>query len=135
MSVMNVTVTQELKNYDVRITSRDGTQQVIVERDRPPQIVEIVRGIRGSTGPAGLDGLVGPMGPPGTGAGADLTYVHQQSVSSSTWTINHGMGKYPGVDVVDSAGTLIYGGEIEHLSLVQLTVSFGASFSGKAYLN
>lgn len=61
-------------------------------------------------------------------------YVHEQLVAATTWTINHTLNKYPSVTVVDSGGTMVYG-EVNYVSDSQLTVSFSAAFSGKAYLN
>ena len=67
-------------------------------------------------------------------AGGDKHYVHRQNVPDDTWTIQHNLGKYPAVSVVDSAGTVVYG-EVQYLDLNSLTVSFSGGFSGKAYLN
>src|SRR5262245_6033901 len=36
--------------------------------------------------------------------GQDLAYRHVQSIATDTWVINHGLNKYPGVSVVDTAG-------------------------------
>jgi len=69
----------------------------------------------------------------GAGAG-DLNYIHNQAVPDATWTITHGLGKFPSVSVVDSAGSLVFG-ETVHINSAQLTVSFSAGFAGKAYLN
>jgi len=63
-----------------------------------------------------------------------VAYTHNQGVSSNSWTINHNLGFYPNVTVVDSAGT-IYEGEITYTNTNSLTVSFSAAFSGKAYLS
>ena len=63
-----------------------------------------------------------------------VAYVHMQGVSSNSWQITHNLGFYPNVTVVDSAGT-IYEGEIAYTNTNSLTVSFSASFSGKAYLS
>ncbi len=60
-------------------------------------------------------------------------YVHAQPIASSTWTINHELGGYPSVTVVDSASTVVMG-EISYISTSQVQVSFTAPFSGFAYL-
>jgi len=61
-------------------------------------------------------------------------YVHDQIASSALWTITHTLGKNPSVSVVDSSGNLVMG-EVCYISLTQITISFTAAFSGKAYLN
>tara|TARA_B110000495_G_scaffold189029_1_gene189756 strand:- start:179 stop:346 length:168 start_codon:yes stop_codon:yes gene_type:complete len=53
---------------------------------------------------------------------------------SDVWTINHTLGKYPSVSVVDSANSIVTG-EVTYLSKYKITVTFTSGFSGKAYLN
>lgn len=60
-------------------------------------------------------------------------HVHTQGTASTTWTINHTLGGYPSVMVVDSAKTVVYG-EINYLSTTQVVVNFSSAFSGYAYL-
>ena len=63
-----------------------------------------------------------------------VSYEHNQGAASNSWVITHNLGFKPNVTVVDSAGT-IYEGEISYTNSNSLTVSFSASFSGKAYLS
>jgi len=65
---------------------------------------------------------------------SELTYIHTQIASSSTWVINHGLHRYPSVTIVDSGGTRVVG-ETIYNSIDQITVNFSAAFSGEAYLN
>jgi hypothetical protein len=60
-------------------------------------------------------------------------HVHTQGTASSTWTINHDLGGYPSVMVVDSAKTVVFG-EISYTSTSQVVVNFSSAFSGYAYL-
>ncbi len=60
-------------------------------------------------------------------------HVHTQGTASTTWTINHSLGGYPSVMVVDSAKTVVYG-EINYVSTTQVVVNFSSAFSGYAYL-
>ena len=86
----------------------------------------------GNAGPVGPAGPTGPAGPAGASGG---TYTHVQSSPSTTWTVVHNLGYFPGgVSVIDSAGTKVYG-DITHSSNNQLVVNFSAGFSGKAYLS
>jgi len=66
--------------------------------------------------------------------GNDKNYTHTQIASSATWVIVHNLNKYPSVSVVDSGGTVVVGG-IVYDSINQVTLTFSAAFSGKAYLN
>ena len=66
--------------------------------------------------------------------GGDKTYVHDQISSSQTWTINHNLGKYPSVMIINSAGTVAMG-DITYVNENQIIVTFSATFSGKAYCN
>jgi len=65
--------------------------------------------------------------------GATTRHIHTQAAASSTWTINHSLGGYPSVMVVDSASTVVIG-EVSYISTTQVQVSFTAPFSGFAYL-
>lgn len=61
-------------------------------------------------------------------------YVHDQQASSSTWTVNHNLGKFASVNVVDTANSEIIG-EVTYNNTNQLTITFSAPISGKAYIN
>lgn len=63
-----------------------------------------------------------------------FAYHHIQGASSLTWDIPHGLGFYPNVTVMDSAGSTVEG-ELEHLSKYSLRVTFSAPISGNAYLS
>jgi len=78
---------------------------------------------------------IGPAGPAGAAGASGGSYVHTQSTPSTTWTVVHNLGYFPGgVSVVDSAGTKVYG-DITHANVNQLVINFSAGFSGKAYLS
>lgn len=77
-----------------------------------------------------LEGVQGAPGP----AGLDKHYAHDQMTASDVWLIAHNLGKYPAVSVVDSAGSSVEG-LVEYSNTNQLTVTFSAAFSGKAYCN
>jgi hypothetical protein len=67
-------------------------------------------------------------------AGGDKSYTHNQGSPSSTWNIEHNLGKKPSVTIVDSAENYVVG-EIEYVDSNNVTLSFSSAFSGKAYLN
>jgi hypothetical protein len=71
--------------------------------------------------------------------GAGATFTFTQSSVASTWTINHNLGKFPSVTVVDS-GESVVKGVVVYNTLNQITITFfgggsALAFSGKAYLN
>jgi len=61
-------------------------------------------------------------------------YIHTQLSALSSWIITHNLNSYPSITVVDSAGTVVIG-NYTYDSSNQVTLTFSASFSGKAYLN
>lgn len=69
-----------------------------------------------------------------SGAPGDSRYIHNQNVASDVWVINHNLGKFPSVSVVDSSNELVIGFLRYHNSN-NLEVHFESAFSGKAYLN
>ena len=71
---------------------------------------------------------------PGSGSGTDAHFYHTQSVSSASWTIQHNLGKYPAVQVLDSSKKLVIG-EVTHIDVNNLTISFKGAFKGSATLN
>ena len=64
----------------------------------------------------------------------DKNYIHTQGTSSTSWVVSHNLNKYPSTTVVDSAGTVVIG-LVDYDSLNQVTLTFKATFSGKAYFN
>ena len=70
----------------------------------------------------------------GGGGGGDKNFVFTQSVASATWVITHNLGKYPSASVTDSALNTVYG-DVFYNDTNTLTITFNASFGGKAFLN
>jgi len=63
-----------------------------------------------------------------------VTYVFEQITPASTWVINHNIGKFPSITVVDSSNNVVVGFSTYNSDKV-VTVQFSAPFAGKAYLN
>lgn len=68
------------------------------------------------------------------GATKYVYYVHDQIMASNHWTINHNIGRYPSVMIVDTAGSVVVG-DVKYISDTELEITFKSAFSGKAYLN
>ncbi len=93
------------------IINEDTANQVIVNQDSPNQVVVRLAASGGNT----------------------RRSVFNQEVASATWVITHSLGGKPSVTIVDSADTHVFG-EVQYNSNTQVTVTFSAAFSGKAYL-
>lgn len=64
----------------------------------------------------------------------NTTFVFTQAVPSVTWNIQHDLKKFPSITVIDTADTVVIG-EYEYIDNDNVTLTFSAGFSGKAYLN
>lgn len=62
------------------------------------------------------------------------TFVYPQLTASAVWVIAHGLGNFPSVTVLDSAGNTVFG-EITYTDANTVTLTFSAAFTGTAYLN
>lgn len=64
-------------------------------------------------------------------------YIHNQSTASAKWVITHNLGKMPNIKVIDSTGALVHGTVVYDTTDImnKVTISFGGTFSGKAYLD
>jgi hypothetical protein len=76
----------------------------------------------------------GPQGPMGEVGYADLSYVHEQTISQSVWTIEHNLHFIPNITVVDSAGTVVEG-DYNYPDENTVVLTFSGAFAGKAYLS
>lgn len=75
--------------------------------------------------------VIAQQGPSGAG---DKTYVHIQASAMTVWSITHNLSKYPSISIFDSLGRSIWANPL-HINANQLTITFSAAVSGKAYLN
>ena len=64
----------------------------------------------------------------------DKYFSFTQASPSSLWTIAHNLGKFPSVFAKDSADTVVYG-DVNHVDINNLTITFSAPFSGTAECN
>lgn len=109
-----------------------------------------IQGERGAQGEQGIQGIQGEQGLSAyqiwlqngnIGTEQDYlaslkvnSYTHYQISASQEWMINHNIGKFPSVSVVDSAGTVVIG-DVTYIDMNNLIIQFISAFSGKAYLN
>jgi hypothetical protein len=130
------TITHNLGSRDVgvyayRTAAPYDQVEIDIERTTPNTVT-----VRTATPPA-----VNELTVVVTGAGVttgpsvgDLSYVHTQLVTSAAWVINHNLGKYPSVEVVNSGGNVVIP-DVVWNSTDQVTITLGSPDTGKAYLN
>lgn len=64
----------------------------------------------------------------------DHSFIWDQGIAQSVWTIIHPLNRRPSVTIVDSGGTVVEGKK-QFINDNTIIVTFNATFSGKAYLN
>jgi len=62
------------------------------------------------------------------------TFIFTQGVPDTVWDIEHNLGKFPSVSVVNNNNVII-NGEITYIDNNNVQLNFSAGFSGTAYLN
>lgn len=62
------------------------------------------------------------------------TYVHEQATISDTWEIEHNLGRYPSVEVVDTAGNKFFPA-VQWINENKLIITMNGATKGKAFLN
>ena len=62
------------------------------------------------------------------------TFVFTQGVPATVWNIQHNLGKFPSVSVVNN-NDIVINGEVTYIDNNNVQLNFSAGFSGKAYLN
>jgi len=62
------------------------------------------------------------------------TFVFTQGVPATTWNIQHNLGKFPSVSVINN-NNIVINGEVTYIDNNNVQLNFSAGFTGKAYLN
>ena len=62
------------------------------------------------------------------------TFVFEQNAPATTWNIQHNLGKFPSVSVINNNNVVI-NGEVTYIDNNNVQLNFSAGFTGKAYLN
>ena len=62
------------------------------------------------------------------------TFAFTQGVPATTWNIQHNLGKFPSVSVINNNNVVI-NGEVTYIDNNNVQLNFSAGFTGKAYLN
>lgn len=61
-------------------------------------------------------------------------FVHTQSSAATVWTVNHGLGKFPAVTILNSTGEEI-ATKVVHDDDDNTSIHFGSAVTGKAIFN
>ena len=59
-------------------------------------------------------------------------HVEMLDTSKTEWTVNHGLGRYPNVQVVDSAGDVIFV-DVEHVDSNIAILRYNTPMTGRAF--
>lgn len=102
-----------------------------IELDLNQEVTLEVIGEVGPRGPVGPMGPVGPQGPQGSGVGS---FVHNQVIPATIWTVVHDLVYPPAVTVIDSAGTVLLA-NVTFVDATTITVEHGFPTAGSVYLS
>lgn len=93
----------------------------------PPATIAVVINGQGSSGTSGSSGTTGS-------SGAAATYIFTQLAPITVWAIQHNLGRFPDVTVIDAHGAEVEG-DVAYVDSNNLTITFSIPFAGTAYLN
>lgn len=111
--------------YSVTINNEDIVMQVS-ETDFGTVVI-------GGTSTAQITVLGGVPGPPGPSGGGSAGFNFTQDSPDTTWNINHNLGYRPSVELMSTGGLEMIG-QVLHISVNQVQVSFNEAVSGFARL-
>jgi hypothetical protein len=109
--------TVEIVEEPVVVLVQDTPADVVVQETTKVVVLEL-----GSAGPQGAAGMGGS------------SFVYNQATPATIWNVNHGLGYFPNVVVVDSGGNEVVG-DLQYVDNNNITLTFSSAFSGSAYLS
>lgn len=62
------------------------------------------------------------------------TFIYEQAIASDTWEIEHNLGRFPSVEVVDTAGNKFFPA-VQWINENKLIITMNGATKGKAFLN
>jgi hypothetical protein len=74
------------------------------------------------------------VGVSGAGGDGPHTCVFQQQSAATSWSISHGLNRYPAVTILDSSGNEVEA-DVNYLSPASIRIDFAYPLSGQAFLN
>lgn len=118
--MIKTTAISQPGRIQTRVTAKGSTLSVS-STSTAVRVTQVTQGLTGQPG----DTL------PGTG---DSSYRHDQSPAAVEWVIDHNLGKWPSVTIIDSAGDEVEG-EVNFVNQNRVIATFSAAFSGSAFVN
>jgi hypothetical protein len=64
----------------------------------------------------------------------DKNFLYEQETPASVWTIQHDLGKYPSITLLDADGVIMLG-DIKYVDMETVEITFATEITGKALLN
>lgn len=64
----------------------------------------------------------------------DKNFLYEQEIPSAVWTIQHDLGKYPSITLLDADGVIMFG-DIKYVDMEIVEITFATEITGKALLN
>ena len=136
--VVGLPVDKGSDTYSIPVTTYDGSPPSTA----PTGPIEVLTSFQfmprpgppGPPGPEGTTGPPGPIGPPGSGEAAAYSYVYDALSPSEVWVVQHNLGWYPSVTVIDSGGTVIVP-DVRYNDTNTITLTFSSPTSGKVFLS
>lgn len=134
IDAVDVNTVQDVSNIIVGIYS--GVTNIDVSDDAPTLDVNVsisdiaipVTSVNGKTGAVVID-----YPDIGSNPVNHVKYEHTQASISSTWTINHNLGFFPNVTVLDNSNRILET-YIEYNNINTATIIMNSAASGKAFL-
>lgn len=80
----------------------------------------------------GPQGPAGPQGSPGAPGGS--AFEHTQSVASTSWVLDHNLGRKVHVSIFTDDGELVFA-DVTHGSINQTTITFLTPTTGSAVIS
>lgn len=112
----------------IKLAPSVGKGSLIFGKGSASLKLELVPFFQGAPGPAGEDGRDGV-----DGAAGNPAFVFNQNTPQSVWTIDHGLGHWPIIYILDTTGEECEG-FVTNPTFNQTVVTFSAPFAGQARL-
>lgn len=136
INAISVSTIPEVTN--VAVDNTDAITNIVIEDNQDNMVVELslvdvsspVQSVNGKTGHVVIDYPDISSSPVN-----QVKYVHTQTVVSDVWTINHNLGFFPNITILDNDNPpRIIEADIRYLDTSSVTINMNTAMSGTAYL-
>lgn len=120
----------------VTVDNTDSVTTISIEESTPNFVVQI-GDVSNVAGVLSVNGKTGHVSIDYPDINADpvnhVKYVHTQVSISSEWTINHNLGFFPNVTVMDNSNRILET-DLQYLNVNSVKIIMNSAMSGTAYL-